>query len=87
MFLVCQKEERARRAFEAVLKSAEDDKKFARLVSEKAQRVLSAKRKTLRGRMAPSPTQKTVERLTRKIWEFSEEVRAASIAAPGEVEG
>ncbi len=31
--------------------------------------------------MAPAPTQKTVERLTRKIWEFSEEVRAYTLAS------
>ena len=31
--------------------------------------------------MAPLPTQKTVERLTRKIWKFSEEVRAHSLVA------
>ncbi len=40
MFLVCQKEESVRRAFEAVLKRAESDKKFARLVAEKSERVL-----------------------------------------------
>jgi beta-N-acetylhexosaminidase len=78
MFLICQKEESVRRAFEAVLKRAESDKKFAGLIAEKSQRVLSAKKKSkaLRTHMAPPPTQKTVERLTRKIWEFSEELRA-----------
>ncbi len=35
MFLVCQKEESVRRAFEAVLKQAEADKRFARLVARK----------------------------------------------------
>jgi beta-N-acetylhexosaminidase len=83
MFLVCQKEESVRRAFEAVYKRAEADKKFARLVAEKSERVLEAKRKSraLAARMAPVPTQKTVERLTRKIWKFGEELRAHSIAA------
>ena len=47
MFLVCQKEESVRRAFEAVLKRAESDKKFARLVAEKSQRVWPP-RKSLR---------------------------------------
>ncbi|MGC2109584.1 MAG: beta-N-acetylhexosaminidase [Candidatus Korobacteraceae bacterium] len=84
MFLICQKEETVRRAFEAVLKRAESDKKFARLIAEKAQRVLAVKKKSkaLKARMAPAPTQKTVERLTRRIWEFSEEVRAHSISTP-----
>jgi beta-N-acetylhexosaminidase len=84
MFLVCQKEESVRRAFEAVLKAAESDKKFARLVEEKSQLVLKAKKKSngLKGRMAPPPKQKTVEQLTRNIWKFSEELRLRSSTAP-----
>ena len=88
MFLVCQKEESVRRAFEAVLKSAEADKKFARLVAAKAKRVLVMKKKckALKTDMAPAPKQKTVERLTRKIWQFSEELRMRSVAN-NEVDG
>ena len=80
MFLICQKEESVRRAFEAVLRRAESDKKFAALIREKARHVIDAKKsyKALR-KMPEPPTQKTVERLTRKIWKFSEEVRARSI--------
>ena len=82
MFLVCHKEENVRRAFEAVCKRAEADKKFARLVEEKSRRVLDAKKKSraLKARVAPAPTEKTVDRLRRSIWEFSEEVRAYSMA-------
>ncbi len=81
MFLVCQKEESVWRAFEAVYKRAESDRKFARLVAEKSQRVLAAKKKSraLKARMAPAPSQKTVDRLRRKIWEFGEEVRASAL--------
>jgi len=80
MFLICQKEESVRRAFEAVLKRADSDKKFAGLVAEKSRRILGMKKKskTLR-RMPPPPAQKTRERLTRRIWEFSEELRAQSL--------
>ena len=83
MFLVCQKEESVWRAFEAVFKQAENDKKFARLVAGKSERVLSAKKRSqpLRDRMAPTPTQRTVDKLRREIWEFSEEVRAYALAA------
>lgn len=82
MFLVCQKEESVRRAFEAVLKRAEDDKKFARLVKEKAERVLDMKKQSgvLKAKMAPVPTQKAVERLTRRIWQFSEELRLRAVS-------
>jgi beta-N-acetylhexosaminidase len=78
MFLICQKEESVRRAFEAVCKRAQADKKFARLVAEKSERVLAAKKKSkeLNTRMAPAPTQEAIERLTRKIWKFDEELRA-----------
>jgi beta-N-acetylhexosaminidase len=83
MFLVCQKEDSVCRAFEAVFQQAERDKKFARLVSEKCRRVLAAKKKSaaLRSRMAPAPTQRTVDRLRREIWEFSEEMRACTLAS------
>ena len=83
MFLVCQKEESVRRAFEAVVKRAESDRKFARLIAEKSERVLDAKKqaKLLNRRMAPPPTQKTVERITRKIWQFGEALRAISLGA------
>ena len=77
MFLVCQKEEHVWRAFEAAFKKAESDKKFARLVVEKSARVLAFKRKSreIAARMAPPPSAKTVDRLRRQMWEFSEEVR------------
>jgi beta-glucosidase-like glycosyl hydrolase len=83
MFLVCQKEESVRRAFEAVLKQAESDKKFAKMIAEKSKRVLDMKKKSkpLKARQAPPPTPKTVERLTRSIWEFSEELRARILTA------
>jgi beta-N-acetylhexosaminidase len=88
LFLICQKEESVRRAFEAVLKRAESDKKFAGLIAEKSKRVHDAKKKSkaLKTDMASPPKQKTVERLTRKIWQFSEEVRACSMPAD-EVDG
>ena len=84
MFLVCQKEESVWRAFEAVYKQAESDKKFARLIAEKARRVLAAKKKSraLKARMAAAPTQKTVDKLRRNIWEFSEEVRMHTLGRP-----
>ena len=83
MFLVCQKEESVWRAFEAVYKQAESDKKFAKLIAEKSRRVLTAKKKcrALKARMAAAPTQKTVDKLRRNIWEFSEEVRASTLGA------
>jgi beta-N-acetylhexosaminidase len=80
MFLICQKEESVRRAFEAVLLRAEKDRKFAKLIATKSNHVLDVKKtaKALK-RMPPRPAKNSVERLTRKIWEFSEELRACSL--------
>ena len=81
MFLICQKEESVRRAFETVLKRAESEPKFARLILEKSKRVTNAKKHSvaLKARPTPPPTKNMVERLTRKIWELGEELRAYSI--------
>ena len=82
MFLVCQQEESVWRAFEAAYKRAESDKSFARLIAAKSQRVLTAKKhsRALQARMPPVPSQKTVDRLRRNMWEFGEEVRANTLA-------
>lgn len=80
MFLICHKEESIRRAFEAVVKRAESDKKFARLLAEKCEAVERVKKKSKAfKRTPPAPTQKTIERLTRKTWQFHEELRAYSL--------
>jgi beta-N-acetylhexosaminidase len=83
MFLVCQKEESVWRAFEAVYKRAESDLKFARLIAVKSRHVLAAKKKSraLKARPSPLPSQKTVDRLRRSIWEFSEQLRARALIA------
>jgi len=77
MVLVCHKEEQVWLAFETVYKLAESDGDFARLVTKKAKRVLDSKRKwrSLLARTAPRPTPRTIDKLCRRIWEFTEEVR------------
>lgn len=77
MFLVCQKEESVWRAFEAVYKQAESDKKFAKLIAEKSRNVLAAKKKSraLKARGTAVLTQKAIDKPRRNIWEFGEEVR------------
>jgi beta-N-acetylhexosaminidase len=78
IFLICQKEENVQPAWEAVLREAERDRKFARRVTEASHRVLKAKKKHLAGgfgRPAPSPTKAVVERLQRELWELGEQAR------------
>jgi beta-N-acetylhexosaminidase len=82
LYLVCHNEEFVWRSFEGVLREAEKDKKFAKLVARAADRVLKmkAKHKPLR-KEAKAPTQKTIDRLRRQVWEFSEAIRLDSMAA------
>ena len=84
MFLVCQKEEHVWRAYEAVYRRAENDRSFANLVASKTKRVarFKAKATELRARMSPVPSQKKVDFLRRRVWEFTEELRVNSMVAP-----
>ncbi len=84
LFLVCQKEEHVWRAYEAVFRRAESDKKFAGLVAMNAKRVAGFKAKSaeLRARMSPTPSSAKVDVLRRRVWEFTEELRANSMVAP-----
>lgn len=76
IFLVCHNEEYVWRTYEKVLTTAEKDKKFAKLVGDRANRVLAMKKKAKELRWKPKPPdQKTVDKLRRAVWEFTEEVR------------
>jgi beta-N-acetylhexosaminidase len=74
--LICHREDHIERAYEELVKTAESDSKFAKRVAESARRVLAFKKKsakTLRQTRAPSVA--SVEKLSRKLWEFGEQVR------------
>ncbi|HUN87934.1 MAG TPA: beta-N-acetylhexosaminidase [Terriglobales bacterium] len=82
IFLVCHKEEIVWRAFEKVLTTAEKDRRFAARVNQCAARILAFKKKAKELRWKPKPpSQKTIDKLRRTLWEFSEEVRI-DMAAP-----
>ena len=61
----------------------ERDARFARRVQESARRVLAFKRKLLATRRISAPTSARVEKLTRQLWEFGEEIRMATLARTG----
>jgi beta-N-acetylhexosaminidase len=89
MALVCHKEELIVRAHEALIHEAERDRKFARCVQESARRVLTFKSKKARGQECPRrtrPTSARVEKLTRQLWEFGEEIRLATLARADNVD-
>jgi beta-N-acetylhexosaminidase len=72
MFLVCHNQELVWRGFEAVLRTAERDRKFAAHVAAAAQRVLAFKKrsKELRG-FAAEPKPAVVEKLKKIVTDFS----------------
>lgn len=72
MFLVCHNQELVWRGYEAVLRTAERDRKFAGHVARAAMRVLNFKKRSaeLRG-FSSEPKAKVVEKLKRIVGDFS----------------
>jgi beta-N-acetylhexosaminidase len=78
--LICHVEEYITRSYEALIQEAEQDRKFARRVAESAARVIAFKKKSAEiKRRTPLPTPAKMEKLSRQLREFSEEVRLKSI--------
>lgn len=78
--LICHREDFILRAHEAVIHEAERDGRFARRVRESARRVLAFKKKSLAKPRTPTPSSARIEKLTRQLWEFGEEIRMATLA-------
>jgi beta-N-acetylhexosaminidase len=79
--LICHQEDFILRAHEAMNREAERNRKFAQRVEESARRVLAFKKKSLTSRRPPAPTSTRIEKLTRQLWEFGEEIRIATLAS------
>jgi beta-N-acetylhexosaminidase len=74
--LVCHHEEYVLQAHEELVKAGERDKKFGHRMSESVRRVLTFKKKrTEMFRAGKTPSAGLVEKLTRRLWEFGEQVR------------
>ncbi len=80
--LVCHREDYILQAEEELIRTADRDSKFTRRVAEAARRVLAFKKKSVKllhaGRGAgatQSPPCSVVEKLSRRLWEFGEQVR------------
>ena len=74
--LICHKEEFVTRSYEELVREAERDRKFARRVEESVRRVLAFKKKWRgMGRRAAEPSAEKVQKLSRQLWELSEQVR------------
>jgi beta-N-acetylhexosaminidase len=81
IFLVCHYERSVWQTYDAIFRTAERDPRFTRRVAEAARRTLAFKKKRpeLKHRR-PAPTQATVDKLRRAIWELGEEIRLAEMA-------
>jgi beta-N-acetylhexosaminidase len=92
--LICHQEEPILRAYEALVGEVERDRRFAQRVQESTRRVLAFKKKSLfinksstgksfiskSGASRRPPTGAQVEKLSRHLWEFGEEIRMATLA-------
>jgi beta-N-acetylhexosaminidase len=78
--LICHIEEHITRSYEALVNEAERDGSFARRVKESVTRVLAFKKKSkeLKG-FVSVPTPAKIQKLSRQLWEFSEQVRLETI--------
>jgi beta-N-acetylhexosaminidase len=78
--LVCHREDYITQAFEALVSTAERDAKFARRAEDAAERVLAFKKKLVKMmRAGKSPSALSVGKLSRKLWEFGEQVRLETL--------
>ena len=78
--LICHHEEFVRRAYEALIREAERDRKFRLRVMDSAARVLAFKKKSKElKRRVPQPTPAKLAGLSRQLWEFGEQVRLESL--------
>jgi len=78
--LICHREDYITQAHEKLVQTSENDSKFAKRVAESVQRVLSFKKKSAKLlRSAKTPSAATTEKLSRKLWEFGEQVRLEAL--------
>ena len=79
--LICHQRDYIIRSYEAIIREAERDGSFARRVAQSAARVLVFKKKSkeLKRHVLP-PTPTKLEKLSRQLWEFSEQVRLETLS-------
>ncbi len=83
--LICHVEEHIARSYDALIKAAETNKRFAARVKESARRIITFKKQSAAvSRRTPRLAAGAVDRLSRRLWEFSEQVRLASLARQAE---
>ena len=79
--LICHREDYITQACDALITTADRDPKFARRAADSVRRVLAFKNKSAKLlRTTPTtPSLATIEKLSRKLWEFGEQVRLEAL--------
>jgi beta-N-acetylhexosaminidase len=81
--LICHIEEYVTRSYEALIKEAEGNRKFAQRVADSARRVLAFKRRSSAlKRGSPAPTPAKLEKLSRQIQKLNQQVDLSKSGAP-----
>lgn len=79
--LICHREDYVTQAYDGFIRATERDPNFARRVADSVRRVLAFKNKSAKIlRATAPPSEATVENLSRKLWEFGEQVRLETLA-------
>jgi beta-N-acetylhexosaminidase len=79
--LICHREDHIEQAYEQLAATAVRDREFGKRVEESARRVLAFKKKSATSlHKTTSPSAVTIERLSRRLWEFGEQVRLEALA-------
>jgi beta-N-acetylhexosaminidase len=77
--LICHREDRVVEAYEAMATAMEHDKEFAKRVAESSRRVAAFKKKFVK-LLRVRPSVFSVKGLSRRLWEFGEQVRLEALA-------
>jgi beta-N-acetylhexosaminidase len=81
LLLICHREDYITQVHEELTKTTARDPEFAKRVQEATRRVLAFKKKSAKMlHQAKSPSAATVEKLSRKLWEFGEQVRLEALS-------
>jgi beta-N-acetylhexosaminidase len=80
--LICHREDYIMQAYDALTRTTERDPTFSRRAADSVRRVLAFKNKSAKLlRTTPTiPSAATVEKLSRKLWEFGEQIRLEALA-------
>lgn len=82
--LVCHRQDRIFEVHEALANAVDHDEKFKRRVAESGRRVAAFKKRRVQllrpSRSAKGPSAKSIDKLSRRLWEFSEQVRLESLS-------